>query len=158
MNHKFETEKFHLLELLSFWTRRWKNHFSSVNQNLQLWMLRIFNEKFLIRLFLRQKILPARNWQSNESWFKNSRHQSLIANWLIKARRFCIITIWCEMKMAWNECGVKWLWGEMNVGWNEHGVKWMWGEMIWGEVIWGEMILGWNERTPIFQITEIAVY
>ena len=93
--------------------------------------------------------------EPNSFIYRNcSRHQSLIANWLIKARRFCIITIWCEMKMGWNECGVKWKWGEMNVGWNERGVKWTWGEMIWGEVIWGEviwgeMILGWNERTPL---------
>ena len=100
-------------------------------------------------VFLRQKNSTGQKL-TNQSWLKNSRHQSLIANWLIKARRFCIITIWCEMKMGWNECGMKWLWGEMNVGWSELGVKWMWGEMIWGEVIWGEMILGWNERTPYF--------
>ena len=77
-------------------------------------MLRIFSEKFLIRCFYGKKILQARNWQSNQSWLENSRHQRLIANWLIKARRFCIITIWCEMKMGWNERGVKWFWGEMN--------------------------------------------
>ena len=122
-----------------------KNHFSSVNQNLQLWMLRIFSEKFLIRCFYGKKILQARNWQSNQSWLKNSRHQSLIANWLIKARRFCIITIWCEMKMGWNERGVKWLWGEMNVGWNECGVKWTWGEMNvgWNDMGWSDM--GWSD-------------
>ena len=32
-----------------------KKHFSSVNQNLQLWMLRIFSEKFLIRFFYGKK-------------------------------------------------------------------------------------------------------
>ena len=114
--------------------------------------------KISYSVFLRQKILQVRNWQSNQSWLKDSRHQSLIANWLINARRFCIITIWCEVKMRWNERGVKWMWGEMNVGWmnvgwNERGVKWMWGEMIWGEEIWGEMILGWNERTPKMELS-----
>ena len=115
-----------------------KYNFSSVNQNLQLWMLKIVDDsakKFLFGVSTAKKILQARNWQSDQSWLKNSRHQSLIANWLIKARRFCIITIWCELKMGWNERRVKWLWGEMNVGWNECGVKWMWGEMN----------VGWNE-------------
>ena len=102
--------------------------------------------KISYSVFLRQKkILQVRNWQSNQSWLKDSRHQSLIANWLIKARRFCIITIWCEVKMRWNERGVKWLWGEMNVGWNERGVKWTWGEMNvgWNDMGWSDM--GWND-------------
>ena len=131
-----------------------KKHSSSVNQNLQLWLLRIFSEKFLIQFFYGIKILQVRNWQSNQSWLKDSsRHQSLIANWLIKARRFCIITIWCEVKMRWNERGVKWMWGEMNVGWNECGVKWYgvkWYGVKW---FWGEMnahrSTGRTENVPL---------
>ena len=94
--------------------------------------------KIFYSVFLRQK-------KSNQSWLKDSRHQSLIANWLIKARRFCIITIWCEVNVGWNDCGVKWLWGEMNVGWNECGVKWTWGEMNvgWNDMGWSDM--GWND-------------
>ena len=106
---------------------------------------KIIQRKLSYSVFLRQKILQARNWQSNQSWFKDSRHQSLIVNWLIKVRRFWTITIWCEMKVGWNEHGVnergaKWTWGEMNVGWNECGVKWSWGEMNVG---WNDM--GWND-------------
>ena len=145
MNHKFETESFFYRNCNTSEKGAEKKHFSSVNQNLQLWMLRIFSEKFLIRCFYGKKILQVRNWQSNQSWLKDSRHQSLIANWLIKARRFCIITIWCEVKMRWNERGVKRLWGEMNVGWNECGVKWTWGEMNvgWNDMGWSDM--GWND-------------
>ena len=88
----------------------------SVNQNLQLRMLPIFSKNFLFRFRTAKNFLQARKWQSNQSWLKDSTHQNLIANWLIKVTSFCIIPIWCEMKVGWNESG-KWFWGEMNAHW-----------------------------------------
>ena len=41
-----------------------------------------------------------RTWQSNQRWVKlDSRHWSLVVNWLLKARCFCIITIWSKMNV-----------------------------------------------------------
>ena len=64
-------------------------------------MLRIFSKKFPIP-FSYGKI-PTSKKQSNQSELKDSEHQSLIVNWLIMVRPFCIVTIWCEMKVGWNE-------------------------------------------------------